>query len=244
MIADFQMPGIDGATLAATLEEDPALEKTVFVMLTSVGHWKEISAAGSVGVDASLLKPVRHKKLMETLVSAWSKKHVSTDAAETKLEWESNRKSGPGSILLLSSHVESFRAQGGVRVLVVEDNAVNQRVALRLLSKLGLRADVAANGREALDMMKILPYNLVLMDCQMPEMNGYEATAQIRLREGAGPRVPIIALTAEAVGGYRERCVESGMDDVITKPVTLQDLDRALFRWLQPSRMENVPVAG
>jgi PAS domain S-box-containing protein len=240
VIADYQMPGIDGATLAATLLGDPAIDRPVFVMLTSVGHWKEISGAGSMGVDASLVKPVRHRKLMETLVSAWSKKDSSP---ETEGELQTKREHKPSSILLLSGQVESFRAEGGTRVLVVEDNAVNQRVALRLLSKLGLRADVAANGREALDMLRILPYNLVLMDCQMPEMNGYEATEQIRQREGNGPRVPIIALTAEAVGGCRERCLESGMDDVITKPVTLQDLDRTLFTWLQPSRVLKVPVA-
>jgi len=238
VIADFQMPGIDGATLATTLYGDPGIDRPVFVMLTSVGHWKEISGAGSMGVDASLLKPVRHKKLMDTLISAWSKRHSSPETMGS-LEKADQK---PSSILLLSSQVESFRAEGGARVLVVEDNAVNQRVALRLLSKLGLRADVAANGREALDMLKILPYNLVLMDCQMPEMNGYEATAQIRQREGNGPRVPIIALTAEAVGGCRERCLESGMDDVITKPVTLQDLDRTLFTWLQPSRAAGVAI--
>jgi CheY-like chemotaxis protein len=246
VIADFQMPGIDGATLAAMLHADPAIDKPVFVMLTSVGHWKEISGAGSLGVDASLLKPVRHKKLMDTLVSTWSKRHCSQEPNDLeRSDLRPDRQAS--SILLLSGQLEHFRAEGGARVLVVEDNAVNQRVALRLLSKLGLRADVAANGREALDMLKILPYNLVLMDCQMPEMNGYEATAQIRLREGNGSHVPIIALTAEAVGGCRERCLESGMDDVITKPVTLQDLDRALFTWLHPSRPAaihvNVPVA-
>ncbi len=247
VIADFQMPGIDGATLAATLDADPAIDKPVFVMLTSVGHWKEISGAGATGVDASLLKPVRHKKLMETLVSAWSKKHAADEPDDHLERSDLRRDRRPSSILLLSGQLEHFRAEGGARVLVVEDNAVNQRVALRLLSKLGLRADVAGNGREALDMLKILPYNLVLMDCQMPEMNGYEATAEIRLREGNGSHMPIIALTAEAVGGCRERCLESGMDDVITKPVTLQDLDRTLFTWLQPSRAGanrvNVPVA-
>jgi PAS domain S-box-containing protein len=242
VIADFQMPGIDGATLAATIDADPSLDP-VFIMLTSVGHWREFSTAGSAGVDAALLKPVRQKKLMETLASVWSKKHSVPGAVPPA---DSRRESIRASMTLLSGHVESFRAEGGARVLVVEDNVVNQKVAVRLLSKLGLRADVAADGREALDMLEILPYDLVLMDCQMPEMNGYEATAEIRVREGSGPRVPIIALTADAAGQYRERCLEAGMDDVITKPVTLQELDRALATWLQPARVgivAPVPVA-
>jgi CheY-like chemotaxis protein len=127
-------------------------------------------------------------------------------------------------------------------VLVAEDNAVNQKVAVRMLEKLGLRADVAGNGREALRMLQMAPYDLVFMDCQMPEMNGYEATAQIRLREGSGPRLPIVALTADAAGEYRERCLQAGMDDVITKPVTLEDLGHALTTWLHPGRAEVAPL--
>jgi two-component system sensor histidine kinase/response regulator len=119
------------------------------------------------------------------------------------------------------------------RVLVVEDNAVNQKVAVRLLAKLAIRADVAANGREAVEMWRLLPYDLVLMDCQMPEMNGYEATAEIRVLEGPDQHVPIIALTADAVEGARERCLEAGMDDIVTKPVTFENLARALKTWLQ-----------
>jgi CheY-like chemotaxis protein len=127
-------------------------------------------------------------------------------------------------------------------VLIVEDNAVNQRVALLLLAKLGLRADAACDGREALEMIEMSAYDLVFMDCQMPEMNGYEATAQIRLREGSGPRLPIVALTADAAGEYRERCLQAGMDDVITKPVTLEDLGHALTTWLHPARAEVAPL--
>jgi PAS domain S-box-containing protein len=234
VIADFQMPGIDGATLAAAINGDPSLQRPVFIMLTSVGHWKELSTVGSVGVDAALLKPVRHRKLMETLASVWSKKYPSrVPFSVPALESLSSVRS---SMKLLSDRVEGVRAESGARVLVVEDNAVNQQVALCMLSKLGLRADVAANGQEALDMLKILPYDVVLMDCQMPEMNGYEATSQIRLREPSNQHLPIIALTAEVVTGCRERCLEAGMDDVITKPVTLQDLDRVLTAWLRPSR--------
>jgi len=232
VIADFQMPGIDGATLAASIDGDPSLHRPVFLLLTSVGSWKEVGRAGSPGVDAALLKPVRHRKLMETLAASWSKKHAVPTADEATLQ---------SSIQMLSGQVESSWARCGARVLIVEDNAVNQKVALRMLTRLGLRADVAGDGREALDMLNMLPYDLVFMDCQMPEMNGYEAAAQIRLREGSGPRVPIIALTADAAGEYRERCLHAGMDDVITKPVTLQDLDQALTTWLQPSSFQPCP---
>jgi CheY-like chemotaxis protein len=120
-----------------------------------------------------------------------------------------------------------------VRVLVAEDNVVNQKVAARMLEKLGVRTDVAANGREALEMMRMLPYDLVFLDCQMPEMNGYEAVAEIRRREGSERRTPVIAMTAEAIDGRREQCLEAGMDDFIAKPVKMEMLAQALKRWAQ-----------
>src|SRR5207237_592856 len=122
----------------------------------------------------------------------------------------------------------------GPRVLVAEDNAVNQRVAQRMLEKLGCRVDLAANGSEALQMLQILPYDLVFMDCQMPELDGYEATREIRTREaaiGGGTRTPVIAMTANTMRGDRERCLEAGMDDYVPKPVRLEDLRAALDRW-------------
>jgi CheY-like chemotaxis protein len=116
-------------------------------------------------------------------------------------------------------------------VLVAEDNVVNQKVAVRMLERLGLRADVAANGRETVRMFELLPYDLVFMDCQMPEMDGYEAAVEIRLREGPGRHVAIIAMTAEAMTGCREQCLEAGMDDFISKPVAMDALFEALRRW-------------
>jgi CheY-like chemotaxis protein len=117
-------------------------------------------------------------------------------------------------------------------VLVAEDNVVNQKVAVRMLERLGLRADVAANGREAVRMFELLPYDLVFMDCQMPEMDGYEAAQEIRRREGPGRRVPIIAMTADAMAGCREQCLGAGMDDFIAKPVAMEALFEALQTWV------------
>jgi CheY-like chemotaxis protein len=120
-----------------------------------------------------------------------------------------------------------FRA----RVLIVEDNAVNQMVAARLLEKLGCRVDVAANGREAVEMVGLLPYDAIFMDCQMPEMDGFEATQEIRRREGSSVHRPIIAMTANAMQG-RERCLGAGMDDYVSKPMRKADLTEALKRHL------------
>ena len=119
----------------------------------------------------------------------------------------------------------------GLRILLAEDNPVNQRLSVRLLEKLGCRADVAANGREAVEMTRRGEYDLILMDCRMPEMDGYTATREIRNREGGGSHVPIVAMTAHAVVGAREECLGAGMDDYITKPVSPQELERVLERW-------------
>ena len=120
----------------------------------------------------------------------------------------------------------------GRRVLLVEDNIVNQKVAAALLGKLGCRVDVAANGREALDMATLLPYELIFMDCQMPEMDGYEATGEIRKREGTARHTPIIALTAGAMAEDRERCIQAGMDDYVSKPIRAAQLSEMLDKYL------------
>ncbi len=130
-----------------------------------------------------------------------------------------------------------------VRVLLAEDNLVNQKVALTLLSRFGIKADVVATGVEALDALVGVSYDLVLMDCQMPEMDGYEATRRLRERERGRRRLPVVAMTANAMVGDRERCLEAGMDDHIPKPVRVPDLHRALARWLPAGAVPPVPDA-
>jgi signal transduction histidine kinase/CheY-like chemotaxis protein len=267
VIADYQMPGIDGATLAATIKVDPTISDIVFIMLTSVGHWRELKGLEGASVDACLVKPVRHSKLMDTLAAAWSKKHPSAiypfkgpsspmhpssssasssamrpsvvSPAVSEPVVQKRRVQTPhSSLVALGNSLEGRFANSDIRVLVVEDNAVNQKVVLMMLGKLGVRADVAGNGREGVDMLKILPYDIVFMDCQMPEMDGYEAVTQIRKLDGVNQSVRIIAMTAEVIEGSRERCLAAGMDDYVTKPVSMEHLILALRNWI-PRRIDD-----
>jgi len=220
VIADFQMPSMDGATLAAAIKSDPLLGGCIVVMLTSIGNWGEVRRLEGASIDACLVKPVRNSQLLNTLVSAWSR-HLERTSLDREIL---SRGSAGASRPTLAGKFAGLQ----IRVLVVEDNVVNQKVASRLLERLGLRADVACDGREAIEMLEMMPYDLIFMDCQMPEMNGYEATHEIRRREGSGRHVPIVAMTAEATVSCKEQCIAAGMDSYISKPVRLDDIVEAL----------------
>jgi CheY-like chemotaxis protein len=221
-ILDYQMPGMDGAMLAREIKADPATRDTVLVMLTSVGYLGALRHMEGASVDACLSKPVRQSQLLNTLAIAWSKKR---HGAYVDPAGPANRSAE------MKSELAGRLAGSPIRVLVAEDNVVNQKVAIRMLERLGLRADVAANGLETVKMFEKLPYDLVFMDCQMPEMDGYEAARRIRRRQEPGRQVAIIAMTADAMEGCREQCLAAGMDDFIAKPVAMKALFEALQKW-------------
>ena len=207
-LLDQNMPGTDGLALAHAIHADPALAATRLILLTPFGRTPPAETLAAAGVARTLFKPVRPAALFASLAPeppSDEKSPAKPDAAPTPR-----------------------KAPGNPRILVAEDNAVNLRVALGQLRKLGYAADAVGNGLEALAAMERTPYDIVLMDCQMPEMDGYEATAAIRRRETNGHRTRIIAMTANAMQGDREKCLEAGMDDYITKPTKVADLEAAL----------------
>ena len=233
VISDFQMPLMDGATLARAIKGDPAIRDTLVVMLSSIGDTREVRGAQSAWVDAYMVKPVRQSQLFNTLASTWAAKLRT--AHRTQAE-----PAGPSSPVAAIPSLQMRFDGRRLRVLVAEDNVINQKVAVRILEKMGVRADVAANGTEAVDMMQTMPYDVIFMDCQMPEMNGYEAAAEIRRREAPGQHIAIIAMTAEVLAGGRERCLASGMDDFVPKPIRIESLVDALKQWAPASQVAPV----
>jgi PAS domain S-box-containing protein len=225
-LLDYQMPGMDGATLAAAIKNDRMIRDTVVILLTSVGHWSEVRPMEGAFVDASLVKPVRQSQLLNTLATVWSKQ-LARSVPDNSRHCQQTAAGVP-------ARDERFAGRG-IRVLVAEDNAVNQKVARRMLEILDIRVDLVANGLEAVQMLEMAPYDLVFMDCQMPQMDGYAAAREIRRRERGGRRVPIVAMTAEAMTGARESCLEAGMDDYVCKPVQRGELADKLEHWVRSS---------
>jgi PAS domain S-box-containing protein len=208
VILDGQMPGMDGIELAHAISLAPSLRSARLIMLTSTAERR--LDARDAGIAHYLTKPVRRAKLLETVAEA-----LGTPAA-TRAQ----------------AAAPAVTAHTGQSILVVEDNAVNQRVIEAMLAKRGFRVECAGNGREGLERIGENDYALVFMDCQMPEMDGYEATAALRERERPGQRLPVVAMTAHAMKGDSERCLAAGMDDYLAKPLRPDELDAVLERWL------------
>jgi two-component system, sensor histidine kinase and response regulator len=230
-IIDYMMPGMDGEMLAREIKSDPELQETVLVMLTSVSGRGEPKRMSDIGFAAHLGKPARQSQLMDALVSAWAAK-LCEASVDSKFVTQVASSPETRAVSTLSSDPPS--AGVGARVLVVEDNPVNQKVAAKMLIRFGCQVSIAAGGREAVEMVSTFQYDLILMDCQMPEMDGYETTAHIRKKENGNGHIPIVAMTAHAMKGDRERCLQAGMDDYITKPLRTKALHSALEHWVTP----------
>ncbi|MDT7042354.1 PAS domain S-box protein [Candidatus Nitronereus thalassa] len=244
LVLAYQMPEMSGLELARQVKADPALNDIKIVLVTSLGRRGDAAAAKEAGIAAYLTKPLHHDQLRDCL------------------EQVIKGPVGGGKDLITKYTLrEAQRRQEG-RLLVADDNIVNQKVAVRMLEKLGYRVDVVANGSEAVEAVSRITYDAVLMDCQMPEMDGFEATQEIRKREsllvardsslgdqeisGASDerratsdqrRVPIIAMTANAMPGDRENCLKAGMDDFVSKPVKIEALEAVLMEWVKPKEL-------
>jgi PAS domain S-box-containing protein len=241
LLTDYNMPEMDGEQFVREMKKDKSLRKTIAVMLSSSGLRGDAARCKEAGFAAYLTKPVRSSTLFDALATAWASA-LGNDAGGliTRHSVAEAHAAAPGAphtrpvVAVLDSPTKETAA-AWARVLVVEDNMVNQMVAKRLLEKLGCRVDLAANGNEAVEMYESMPFDAIFMDCQMPEMDGYEATRVIRGRQGTRERIPIIAMTAGVMEAERERCVSAGMDDFIPKPVVAAALKKAVDRWVLPS---------
>ncbi len=211
-ILNRQLPAMDGLTLARAIKNDPAVADTRLIIMTLLGDSRHDGEFEEAGILTCLTKPVKQAQIRECLFQA-----LGTSAAN--------------AVPVTRAHaVTPVVAGSRGRVLVAEDNMINQKVALLQLRKLGYSADAVANGAEAVEALTRIRYDVVLMDCQMPEVDGYEATRLIRRRSDSIRSVPIIAMTANALSGDREECLEAGMDDYISKPIRVTDLLAALTR--------------
>jgi CheY-like chemotaxis protein len=214
-LLDFQMPAMDGLELARHIKADPALAGLRLIMLTSLGLRGHREQAHAAGIEGYLVKPVRLSQLYDCLMTVLAAPEpVPSPPSKPRTGSERSPPVAPG-----------------LRVLLAEDNEVNQRLAQRMLEKLGCQVDVVGTGREAVAAVSRGNYSMVFMDCQMPELDGFEATEAIRQTETGSRRVPIIALTASAMQGDQETCLAAGMDDYLSKPLGLRDMERMLRRW-------------
>ncbi|HBH80330.1 MAG TPA: hypothetical protein DDY39_10935, partial [Nitrospira sp.] len=247
VLLDVDMGPTDGLELARTIRARTGGAEIQLVLLTSFGRRGDAKTAKAAGISAYLTKPIRERQLHDCLVAVMTQYSATAGAAVVN-----------HSVPLITRHtLAETKANVDLRILLAEDNVVNQKVAVRLFQRLGYRIDVVANGREVVEALSRIRYDVIFMDCQMPEMDGFEATRVIREREAlpvkreaqheirgtsderrGRHRVPIVALTANAMQGDREQCLAAGMDDYLSKPISVEALAAVLQR-MQHARAGN-----
>ena len=229
-LLDMHMPNIDGEELGRRIKAEPAFARLPLVMVTSLSERGSAERLKQIGFAGALTKPVKQSHLYQCLALILGHPEAAPEQHPARF--------------IIGAGLSEGRPRKA-RILLAEDNITNQKVALGILEKLGYRADAVANGREVIKSLETMPYTLVLMDCQMPEMDGYEATRLIRdpTSKVRAHDIPVIAMTAYAMQGDRERCLGAGMDDYIAKPVQPKELAEALERWLGPAEIAPPPPA-
>ncbi len=246
VILDMEMPEMDGFTLAKHIKSDSRLQNTRLILLTSLGRRGDATEAKQCGFSGYLTKPIRKAQLQACMETVMGLPLSDTHSVPQPL--------------VTAHFLKDLHRQQVIRILVVDDHQVNQQLGALMVERLGFRADVAGNGYEALEAYSRIPYDLILMDCQMPELDGYEATKKIRETESvrrevkekdsldSSPiaphrisHVPIIAVTANAMQGDREKCLASGMDDYLSKPIRPEELAKTLDQWLPQSNTRSSP---
>ena len=228
-LISHQLRDMSGVMLASIIRSDPAISHTLLIQLRQPELHRQFEHIEDEQFVASLSKPIGPSRLFDTMVNALGLLQASEQASKANPKIGRTTKNG-------GIKAPQFAVNGRKpRVLVAEDNVINQRVAVLMLQKYDCRVDTVANGKEAARMLELLPYDLVFMDCHMPVMDGYEATTLIRSNENAGQHTPIVAITANTMQGDREKCLASGMDGHISKPIREEDLIRTL-QWALPAR--------
>lgn len=235
VILDSDMPEMNGPTLAKQIKSDPVIARARLILMTPVGYKADPQFSG---VLSFITKPVKPSQLFDSLTSIMGSRILEANRKVKSLPTVNPVPMAANTTGLASANGSASANLKNPRILVAEDNMVNQKVTLSQLKKLGYTADAVANGIEAIESLSKIPYELVLMDCQMPEMDGYEATTEIRRREGNQRKTVIIAMTANALEGDRDKCIQSGMDDYIGKPVNIEELKKKLQKWI-PVHGEN-----
>jgi PAS domain S-box-containing protein len=251
-IIDMQMPEMDGEELGRSIKQDADLADTILIMVSSMGVRGDVARLKKIGFAAYLTKPIKQSQLYDCL------------AATAKI-WKEKKQ--PQDATIVTRHSLADNKKQGVRILLAEDDATNQKVALHILKKFGYRADAAGNGQEVLQALEKVPYDIVLMDIQMPVMDGYAATRRIRELElkaqqvklnkndsedltdseiqfsTRSGRIPIIAMTAHAMKGDREKCIAAGMDDYTPKPINPEELLEKIEKWTRVEQNASSPEA-
>ncbi len=224
LLLDMQMPGMDGEQTTIIVKNTPEIKDTIVLILSSMGNRGDVANLRKIGCDSYLVKPVKQSLLYDSLITVLNLKCDDKKSIENKV---------------ITKHTIIEERRKNVNILIVEDNPINQKMTSIMLKKAGYKVDIAENGRIAVDIIDKNNYDIIFMDIQMPEIDGLEATRIIRQKEGINKHSTIIAMTANAMKGDREKCLDAGMNDYISKPINPQDMFGIIDKWIRAKYVQS-----